>query len=77
MPGTLSLDENRGGQIDVEVEPLEGVPWQYRDYHSVFDGQYRNELPPHRSFDHAIDMVEGKNHPGDLSMHCRRRRWRF
>ena len=35
--GTLRFDEDRGGQIDVEVEPLEAVPWQYRDYHSVFD----------------------------------------
>ena len=25
--GTLRFDEDRGGQIDVEVEPLEGVPW--------------------------------------------------
>ena len=31
--GTLRFDEDRGGQIDVEVERLEGVPWQYRDYH--------------------------------------------
>ena len=61
--GTLHLDEDRGGQIDVEVEPLEGVPWQYRDYHSVFDGQYSDELPPHRSFDHAIDMVERREPP--------------
>ena len=38
--GNLCFDEDRGGQIDVEVEPLEGVLWQYRDYHSVFDGQY-------------------------------------
>ena len=37
--GTLCSDEDRGGQIDVEVEPLEGVLWQYWDYHSVFDGQ--------------------------------------
>ena len=59
--GTLRFDEDRGGQIDVEVEPLEGVPWQYRDYHLVFDGQYSDELLPHRSFDHAIDMVEGKD----------------
>ena len=36
--GTLRFDEDRGDQIDVEVEPLEGVPWQYRDYHSLFDG---------------------------------------
>ena len=26
----------------------------------MFDGQYSDELPPHRSFDHAIDMVEGR-----------------
>ena len=57
------FDEDRGGQIDVEVKPLEGVPWKYRDYLSVFDGQYSNELPAHRSFDHAIDMVEGKEPP--------------
>ena len=61
--GTLHFDEDRSGQIDVEVEPLEGVRWKYRDYHSVFDGQYSGELPPHRSFDHAIDMVEGKEPP--------------
>ena len=61
--GTLHLDEDRGGQIDEEVEPLEGVPWQYHDYHLVFDGQYSDELPPHRIFDPAIDMVEGKEPP--------------
>ena len=60
MLGTLRFDEDRGGQIDVEVELLEGVPWQYRDYHLVFDSPYSDELPPHRSFDHAIDMFEGK-----------------
>ena len=61
--GTLRFDENLGGQINVEVEPLKNVPWQYRDYQSVFNGQYSDELPPHRSFDHAIDMVELKEPP--------------
>ena len=74
--GTLHFDENLGGKINVEVEPLKDVPWQYREYQSVFNGQYSDELPPHRSFDHAIDMVEEKNHPGGLSMHCRKRNWR-
>ena len=60
---TLRFDEDRGGQIDVEVEPLKGVLWQYRHYHSGFDGQYSNELAPNRSFHHAIDMVEGKEPP--------------
>ena len=61
--GTLRFDEDSGGQIDVEVALLEGVPWQYWDYHSAFDGMYSNERPPHRSFDNAIDMVEGKEPP--------------
>ena len=63
MLGTLRFDENLGGQINVEVEPLKDVPWQYRDYQTVFNGQYSDELPPHHSFDHAIDMVEGKVPP--------------
>ena len=29
----------------------------------MFNGQYSDELPPHRSFDHAIDMGEGKEPP--------------
>ena len=45
--GTLHFYEARGGQIDVEVELLKGVLWQYQDYHSVFNGQYSNELPTH------------------------------
>ena len=45
------------------MEPLKDVPWQYRDYQSVFNGQFSDALPPHRSFDHAIDMVEGKEPP--------------
>ena len=60
---TLRFDENLGGQINVEVEPLKDVLLQYRDYQSVFNGQYSDEVPPHRSFDHAIDMVEGKEPP--------------
>ena len=38
MLGTLRFDADRGGKIDVELELLKGVPWQYRYYHSVFDG---------------------------------------
>ena len=29
----------------------------------MFDGQYSDKLPPHHSFDHSIDMVEGKEPP--------------
>ena len=63
MLGTLRFDENLGGQINVEVEQLKDVPWQYRDYQSLFNGQYSDKLPPHRSFEHTIDMVEGKEPP--------------
>ena len=42
---------------------VKDIPWKYREFQSIYDGQYSNELPPHRSFDHAIDMVGGKEHP--------------
>ena len=29
----------------------------------MFNCQYSDELPPHRSFDYAVDMVEGKEPP--------------
>ena len=58
--GTRHFDENSGGQINVGVEPLKDVRWQYQDYPSVLNGQYSDELPPHRSFDDTIDMFEGK-----------------
>ena len=61
--GTLRFDENLGGQINVEVKPLKDVPWQYQDYQSVFKGQNSDKLPPGHSFDHAIDIVEGKEPP--------------
>ena len=45
---------------DVGLEMPKGIPWQYRDYKSMHNGQYAEEIPPHRSFDHTIDMVERK-----------------
>ena len=29
----------------------------------MYNGQYSNTLPPHHSFDHALDMVDGKDPP--------------
>ena len=54
--GSLLIDEEENVTLDIPRE----IPWQYRDYKSVYNGQYSDEMPPHRSFDHAIDMVEGK-----------------
>ena len=39
------------------------IPWQYRYYKSVYNAQYSDKIPPHRSFDHTIDMVVGTEPP--------------
>ena len=57
--GTLRMNDEGDMDIDLPVQ----IPWQYRDYNLVYNGQYSDEVPPHRSFDHAIDMVEGKEPP--------------
>ena len=54
--GPLRFDD----ELHVELDVLEDIPWQCRDYKSVYNDQYSDELPPHRSFDHAIDVVKGK-----------------
>ena len=57
--GSLCIDEEENVTLEITRE----IPWQYRDYKSVFKGQYSDEIPPHQSFDHAIDMVKGKEPP--------------
>ena len=63
MLGSLRFDDDLHVELDVPKDQLKDIPWQYRDYSSVYNGQYSEELPPHRSFDHAIDMVEGEAPP--------------
>ena len=57
--GTVRFDDELHGQIEVQGEAVKDIPWQYREFQSMYDGQYSDELPPHRSFDHAIHMVDG------------------
>ena len=57
--GSLPIDEEENVTLDIPRE----IPWQYRDYKSVYNRQYSDEITPNRSFDHAIDMVEGKEPP--------------
>ena len=57
--GSLYRNDEENVTLDLPRE----IPWQYGDYKSVYNGQYSDEIPPHRSFDHAIDMVEGKEPP--------------
>ena len=54
--GSLRIDEEENVTLEIPRE----IPLQYGDYKSVYNGLYSDEIPPHRSFDHAIDMVEGK-----------------
>ncbi len=56
-------DDEMHIELDVPEDPLKDIPWQYRDFQSVYNGQYSDELPPHRTFDHAIDMADGKEPP--------------
>jgi len=50
--GSLRFDDELNVELDVPEDQLKDIPWQYRDYQSVYNGQYSDELPPHRSFDH-------------------------
>jgi len=47
----------------MEIDWIDRIPWQYRDYKSLYNGEISNVLPPHRSFDHAIDIQAGKEPP--------------
>ena len=57
--GSLRIDEEENVILEIPRE----IPCQYRDYKPVYNGQYSDEIRPHRSFDHAIDMDEGKEPP--------------
>ena len=61
--GTVRFDDELHGQVEVPGEAVKNIPWQYQEFQSVYDGQYSDELPPHCSFDLAIDMVDGKAPP--------------
>ena len=60
---TVRFDEELHGQIEVQCEAVKDITWQDRAFQSRYDGQYSDKLPPHRSFDDAIDMVDGKEPP--------------
>lgn len=41
----------------------EKVPVEYHDFADVFSKQVADDLPPHRPYDHAIDLEEGTTPP--------------
>ncbi|KAF8241173.1 hypothetical protein K440DRAFT_575346, partial [Wilcoxina mikolae CBS 423.85] len=46
--------------VEMEIDWVERIPWQYRDFQSVYNGETANALPPHRLFDHTIDLKDGE-----------------
>ena len=47
----------------MQGETVQDIPSQYQEIQSVYNWQYDDDLPPHRSFDYVIDMVDGKEPP--------------
>jgi hypothetical protein len=45
---------------EIEIDWVERIPWQYRDFETLYNGETANALPPHRSYDHAIDLKDGE-----------------
>jgi hypothetical protein len=57
--GNLKIND----QDEMEIDWIDRIAWQYRDYKSLYNGEISNALPPHRSFDHAIDIQAGEEPP--------------
>ncbi len=61
--GSVRFLETEEGDMEVEIDHVNRIPWQYKEFRNVFNGTYADSLPPHRSFDHAIDLQPGKEPP--------------
>ncbi|KAH0358992.1 hypothetical protein KCU65_g10159, partial [Aureobasidium melanogenum] len=46
-----------------DVDPALILPLQYHEYLDVFSRKDAKTLPPHRTYDHAIDLLPGKEPP--------------
>lgn len=49
--------------IPKDADPIKFLPPQYHDFLDVFDREQANLLPPHRPWDHAIELQPGKHPP--------------
>jgi hypothetical protein len=56
-----SMHVNMGHEI--EINWVERIPWQYRDFQMLYTGETANALPPHQSEAHAIDLKAGEQPP--------------
>ncbi|KAI0991779.1 hypothetical protein K3495_g16408, partial [Podosphaera aphanis] len=49
--------------IPKDADPKKFLPSQYQDFLDVFDKKRAEILPPHRPWDHSIDLQPGKQPP--------------
>ena len=45
------------------TDPKEVVPEEYHDFLDVFSKQEADKLPPHRAYDHSIELLDGAEAP--------------
>jgi hypothetical protein len=48
---------------EIEIDWVEYIPWQYRDFQMLYNKETANALLPYRSYDHAIDLKDGNQPP--------------
>ena len=48
---------------EIEIDWVEQIPWQYRDFQTLYNREMANALLPHRSYNHAIDMKDREQPP--------------
>jgi hypothetical protein len=41
---------------EIEINWVEQMPWQYREFQTIFNGETANTLPPYRLYDNTIDL---------------------
>ena len=49
--------------VPKDADPREYLPAAYHEFLDVFDRKQANKLPPHRPWDHSIDLHPGKQPP--------------
>jgi hypothetical protein len=45
---------------EIEIDWVERIAWQYRDFQTLYNKETANALPPHGSYNYAIDLKDGK-----------------
>src|ERR1700712_2354959 len=57
--GSLKVDDD----FNMEIDHIGRIPKHYHMWQSIFNGTVADVLPKHTSYDHAIDIQEGKEPP--------------